>query len=72
MMTVQAKCNVIYNGIWYMAGDIFDVNAEEVETLKSAQCVEVIETYEPEQETEQEVPAKEEKPKRSRSRKAAK
>lgn len=72
MMTVQAKCNVIHNGIWYLTGDIFDVNAEEAEALKSAQCVEVIDAYEPEQETEQEVPAKEKKPKRSRSRKAAK
>lgn len=72
MVTVQAKCNVIYNGIWYLAEDVFEMNAEEAETLKSAQCVEVIDAYEPEQEAEQEVPAKEEKPKRNRNRKTAK
>lgn len=72
MMTVQAKCNVNHNGTWHLTGEIFDVSAEEAETLNSAQCVEVVGALDVESESEHEEPAKEEKPKRSRGRKATK
>lgn len=72
MITVRAKCNVNHNGTWHLTGEIFDVSAEEAEMLNGAQCVEVVGTLDAESEPEHEEPVKEEKPKRSRSRKPSK